>query len=46
MLQEYTIKKLLNPASAVVAGDEVQTVLSLVQLGVGRFAGLACDVFN
>lgn len=32
--------------SARVAGDEVQTVLSLVELGVGAAAGLAGDVFD
>ena len=32
--------------AAVVAGDEVQTVLTLVELGVGRLAGLASDVLD
>lgn len=31
---------------ARVAGDEVETVLALVELGVGRAAGLAGDVFH
>lgn len=32
--------------AAVVAGDKVQTVLGLVELGIGRLAGLAGDVFD
>ena len=32
--------------SARVAGDEVQTVLSLVEFCVGAAAGLASDVFD
>ena len=29
-----------------VAGDEVQTVLTLVELGIGAATGLACNVFH
>lgn len=32
--------------STGVASDEVQTVLTLVELGVGAAAGLAGDVFD
>jgi hypothetical protein len=32
--------------SAGVAGNEVQTVLSLVELGIRASAGLASNVFN
>lgn len=32
--------------STAVAGDEEETVLSLLELGVGRLAGSACDVFH
>lgn len=32
--------------SAGVASNEIQTVLSLVELGVGAAARLACDVLN
>ena len=32
--------------TAAVAGDEVQSVLTLVELGIGAAAGLAGDVFN
>jgi hypothetical protein len=35
-----------SSGTTVVASDEVQTVLTLVELGVGRFAGLAGDVLN
>ena len=31
---------------AAVAGDKVQSVLALVELGVGAAAGLASDVFH
>lgn len=32
--------------TAAVAGDEVQSVLTLVELGVGAAAGLAGDIFD
>lgn len=32
--------------TAAVAGDEVQSVLTLVELGIGAAAGLASDVFD
>ena len=32
--------------SARVAGDEVQTVLTLVEFGVGAAAGFASDIFD
>jgi hypothetical protein len=32
--------------SARVAGDEIQSVLSLVEFGIWRSAGLASDVFH
>jgi hypothetical protein len=32
--------------TAAVAGDEVQSVLTLVELGIGAAAGLAGDVFD
>lgn len=32
--------------TAVVAGNEVQTVFTLAELCVGRFASFASDVFN
>lgn len=32
--------------SAGVASNEIETVLSLVELGVGAAAGLACDVLD
>lgn len=32
--------------TAAVAGDEVQSVLALVELGIGAAAGLAGDVFD
>ena len=32
--------------TAAVAGDEVQSVLTLVELGIGAAAGLTSDVFN
>jgi hypothetical protein len=32
--------------ATVVASDEVQTVFSLIQLGVGRLAGLASDILD
>jgi hypothetical protein len=32
--------------TTVVAGNEVQTVLTLVELGVRRFAGLASDILD
>lgn len=32
--------------TAAVAGNEVQSVLSLVELGVGAAAGLASNVFD
>ena len=32
--------------AAAVAGDEVESVLSLVELGIGAAAGLAGDVFD
>ena len=32
--------------SARVAGDEVQTVLSLVEFGIGAAAGFAGDIFD
>lgn len=35
-----------SAGAARVAGDEVEAVFSLVELGVGGAAGLACDVFD
>jgi hypothetical protein len=32
--------------TAAVAGDEVQSVLTLVELGIGAAAGLASNVFD
>jgi hypothetical protein len=32
--------------TAAVAGDEVQSVLTLVELGIGAAAGLASDIFD
>jgi len=35
-----------TPGTAAVAGDEVQSVLTLVELGIGAAASLAGDVFD
>jgi hypothetical protein len=32
--------------TTVVASDEVQSVFSLIQLGVGRLAGFASDILD
>lgn len=35
-----------SSGAAVVTGDEVKTVLTLVEFGIGGFAGLAGDILD